>query len=150
MIIVLDPAHRGCPPETSRRRSGMRCPAGRLVTGSREVPEPRPPPLRADAVSAFTRVFDALCELADGDAEDARVEEAPRAGPEAINPAVERREACVRRYRARGRAIPPCGPASWVRERVPMHPLRLSALRPLAGGNGNYASLGGSYASREG
>jgi hypothetical protein len=51
---------RGCFREASHKQDGMRCPAGRLVTGTREASETRPPPLRADVISAFTRVFDAL------------------------------------------------------------------------------------------
>jgi hypothetical protein len=55
---------RGCFREALPKQDGMRCPAGCLASNTREAPGNGPPPrahvARADAKSAFTRVFDAL------------------------------------------------------------------------------------------
>jgi len=139
----------------------MRRPARCLASSTREVPETRPPPLRADARHSH-----------DG---WRRKTPTVSAEPEAINPAVERREASVpdaqiasllsawdarrcearsrassMRTKARSRASSPrygaCGPASLVRERVPLHPSACRRSAPsLCEGNdhGGNANLGG-------
>jgi hypothetical protein len=94
------PVRRGCFREALRWQSGMRCPAPCLVSKSREAPGSGPPPLRADAKSAFTRVFDAL-RSSQGRIRNVNA----RAVPAVLNPAVERRKASVPRYGARGAAL---------------------------------------------
>ena len=71
-------------------RTGCGVPRVCLARNSREAPETRPPPLRADAISAFTRVFDALWSSQTVK----RTCFIPR-GPGPTIAAVERREASI-------------------------------------------------------
>jgi hypothetical protein len=78
---------RGCSREALHEQVGMRCPARCLASNTREAMETHPPPLRADARSS--QVFEGPWSF------ECRV------GPDAINPAVERREASISRTRCK-------------------------------------------------
>ena len=87
----------------------MRRPAGRLVTGSREAFGQHRPPATTSGTCERTNA------RSNGHRSCAPSQRQAKAGPEAINPAVERREACVRRHRrARAQAHPaPAGLRHW-------------------------------------
>ena len=105
----------------------MRRPAGRLVTGSREAfGQHRPPATTSgtcERTNASRRRTPLMCTVPTS-GQGGLGGHKPRGGaPRGVRPALSG----ARRF------ANACGPASLVRERVPMHPLRLSALRPLRG-----------------
>ena len=125
----------------------MRRPAClQMQASSREAPETRPPPLRADAISAFTRVFDALwssqtvkpsCFIPRGTGPTNRRGGAPRGE----HPRKRRRRklVCVG-CKASADA---CGPASLARRRVPLHPSACRRSAPLSCERGHQQSSEG-------
>ena len=93
-----------------------------MHASSREAPESRPPPLRADTRSSQTVKPD--CFIPCG------------TGP--TTAAVERREASISIARDARRLASACGPASLARERVPLHPSACRRSAPLVSMRGRW------------
>jgi hypothetical protein len=132
-IVRAVPSTEGALREASHGQDGMRRPARCLARNSREAPETRPPPLRADALWSLQTVKpDCFIPRGTGSHK-------PRGGA----PRGERSRWNARRARCA------CGPTSLARRRVPLHPSACRRSAPLGFGRGKQASLGGYFASRE-